>query len=131
MKKWRPYLLGRPFVIKTNQYSLKYLEQKVGTLAQQKWISKLLGYAFIVEYKQGRENVVVDTLSRRQCEAAVIPPSDLAQSEALVLAASGSCNSDACDASTGTLCNISFPTLSWLSELKSSYDSDTKLKAIL
>ena len=57
MKKWRPYLLGRPFVIKTYHQSLKYLlEQKIGTLAQQKWITKLLGYAFIVEYKHGKEN---------------------------------------------------------------------------
>jgi len=23
--KWRPYLLGRPFIIKTNQQSLKYI----------------------------------------------------------------------------------------------------------
>ena len=57
VKKWRPYLLGRPFVIKTYHQSLKYLlEQKIGTLAQQKWITKLLGYAFIVEYKHGKEN---------------------------------------------------------------------------
>ena len=35
VKKWRPYLLGRPFVIKTDHHGLKYLlEQKVGTLAQ-------------------------------------------------------------------------------------------------
>ena len=52
VKKWRPYLLGRPFVIKTDNQSLKYLlKQRVGTSAQQRWITKLLGYAFIVEYK--------------------------------------------------------------------------------
>ena len=39
VKKWRPYLLGRPFIIKTNHHSLEYLlEQRVGTTAQQKWI---------------------------------------------------------------------------------------------
>ena len=34
VKKWRPYLLGRPFVIKTNHQSLKYLlKQRMGTPA--------------------------------------------------------------------------------------------------
>ena len=48
VKKWRPYLLGRPFVIKTNHQSLKYLlEHKIGTPTQQKWITKLFAYAFI------------------------------------------------------------------------------------
>ena len=58
--------MGRPFTIKTDQQSLKYLlEQKIGTLAQQKWFAKLLGYAFVVEYKKGNDNVVVDALSRK------------------------------------------------------------------
>ena len=87
VKKWRPYLLERLFVIKTEHHSLKYLlEQRVGTPAQQKWISKLLGYAFIVEYKQGKKNVVFDALSRRQCDDVNVPCSDFAQSESFVLA---------------------------------------------
>ena len=66
MRKWRPYLVGRPFIIKTDQQSLKYLlHQRVGTPLQQKWLSKLMGYAFVVEYKKGSENVVADALSRR------------------------------------------------------------------
>lgn len=63
--KWRHYLLEHTFVIRTDQQALKYLlEQKIGTPAQQKWISKLLGYDFSVEYKRGRENRVADALSR-------------------------------------------------------------------
>jgi hypothetical protein len=66
IQKWRPYLLGKPFVVRTNQQSLKFLlEQKVGTPFQQKWIMKLLGYDFVVEYKKGVENRVVDALSRK------------------------------------------------------------------
>ena len=43
----------------------KILEQRVGTPTQQKWITKLLGYSFLVEYKKGKENKATDTLSRR------------------------------------------------------------------
>nr|XP_023879731.1 uncharacterized protein LOC111992135 [Quercus suber] len=66
VKKWRPYLLGRPFIVRTDHQSLKFLlEQRIATPAQQKWLAKLLGYAFIVEYKKGIENKVADALSRR------------------------------------------------------------------
>ena len=52
--RWRPYLLGRPFVIKTDHQSLKYiLEQRIATLAQQKLLAKLLGYLFVVSIKRG------------------------------------------------------------------------------
>ena len=67
IKKLRPYLFTTIFTIKTNQQSLKYiLEQRVGTPMQQKWISKLLGYHFVVEYKQSKENKVVDALLRKE-----------------------------------------------------------------
>ena len=59
-------VVRRTFVIKTDHQSLKYLlDQRVGTLAHQRWITKLLEYAFILEYKKSKENLVIDTLSRR------------------------------------------------------------------
>ena len=64
--RWRPYLLGRSFVIKTDQQSLKYiLEQRIATPAQQKGLAKLVGYLFVVEYKKGCDNRVADALSRK------------------------------------------------------------------
>ena len=66
VKKWRPYLLGRPFIVRIDHQSLKFLlEQRIATLAQQKWLAKLLGHAFIVEYKKGVENKVANALSKR------------------------------------------------------------------
>lgn len=60
-------MVGRAFVIKTDQQALKFLlEQRVGTPAQQKWISNLMGYSFVVEYNKGKDNRVADALSRRE-----------------------------------------------------------------
>lgn len=48
--KWRPYLLGGTFKVKTDQQIFKHLlDQRVGISMQQKWVFKLLGYNFVVE----------------------------------------------------------------------------------
>ena len=46
--------------------SLKYfLEQRVATLEQQKWVAKLLGYDYEIIYRPGRDNLAAVALSRR------------------------------------------------------------------
>jgi hypothetical protein len=62
---WRPYLLGKFFQIKTNHLSLKHFMQKhPSSPEQQKWVNKLFGYDYEIIYKKGKDNVVVDTLSK-------------------------------------------------------------------
>jgi hypothetical protein len=63
---WHPYLLGQRFQIKTDHQSLKYfLEQHISSPEQQKWVTKIFGYDYEIIYNKGKENVVVDALSRK------------------------------------------------------------------
>ena len=65
VEKWRPYLLGIHFIIKTDHFSSKYLmEQKITSVFQCKWLSKLMGYDYEVCYKKGKQNVVANGLSK-------------------------------------------------------------------
>ena len=64
--KWRHYLVGNHFIIRTDHQSLKYLlDQKLNTTIQHKWMTKLLGLDYKIEYKKGVDNRVADALSRR------------------------------------------------------------------
>jgi hypothetical protein len=57
-------LLGNKFIIRKIQKSLRHLlEQTITTEAQQKWLVKLLGYDFTIEYKRGVENSAAESLS--------------------------------------------------------------------
>jgi len=82
LKKWQPYLMGRHFKVKTDHDSLKYfLEQRLSSEEQQKWVTKMLGYDFEIIYKKGKQNVVADALSRKDedveallCTISIIQP---------------------------------------------------------
>jgi hypothetical protein len=63
--KFRHYLLGHKFVIRTNQKSLRSLmDQSLQTPEQQAWLHKFIRYDFTIEYKPGKDNVAADALSR-------------------------------------------------------------------
>jgi hypothetical protein len=69
VRHWRPYLWGQHFLIRTDHYSLKFLlDQRLSTVPQHQWISKLFGFDFTMEYRLGRLNTVADALSRRDSE---------------------------------------------------------------
>ena len=75
VRHWRPYLWGRAFVVRTDHYGLKYmLDQRLSTIPQHQWISKLFGFDFRVEYHPGRLNTVPDSLSCRDGDEPLLVP---------------------------------------------------------
>ena len=64
--KFRQYLVGNKFVVKTDYNSLRYfLTQKDLNERKQKWVSKVQAFEFDIEYVKGNNNVVANALSRR------------------------------------------------------------------
>jgi hypothetical protein len=70
---WWPYIWGRPFTVRTDHYSLKFLlDQHLSTILQHTWVSKLFGYDLMLEYRLGKLNGAADVLSRRAEEVAAV-----------------------------------------------------------
>ena len=71
--KWLSYLIGWRFRIRTDHRSLKYLlEQRITTIDQQRWIAKLMGFDYEIEYRPSCDNKAADALSRLHGELAAI-----------------------------------------------------------
>ena len=65
IQKWRPYLLGNHLWINIDYQSLKYfLKEWVSSPTQQQWVRKFMVYDYEITYKKGKDNLVVDALSR-------------------------------------------------------------------
>ena len=62
---WQHYLWPREFVIHTDHESLKHLKGQ-GKLNQRhvRWLEYIETFPYVIRYKQGKENIIVDTLSR-------------------------------------------------------------------
>jgi hypothetical protein len=66
LTKFRQYLVGNKFVVKTYHNSLKYfLVKKDLSERQQKWVTKVQAFDFDIEYVKGKKNIVAYALSRR------------------------------------------------------------------
>jgi hypothetical protein len=64
--KWRHYLMGRIFELRTDHHGLKYLFEKPTLNARQRrWLEFMCEYKFDIKYIKGKENKVVDALSKK------------------------------------------------------------------
>ena len=62
---WQHHLIGRKFVLMTDNKGLKYLLDQPNLNARQaRWLNFLSEYDFEIQKIKGKENKVVDTLSR-------------------------------------------------------------------
>ena len=103
VSKWRHYLEGGTFVIKTDHESLKHLlEQKLTTSIQKKRLTKLLGLDYTIQYRSGKTNKVADALSRQFEEEAQLQ---------------------------GLTSTIIIP--EWVKELEQSYEGDKAIKDMI
>jgi hypothetical protein len=66
LRKWRHYLMGKNFELRTDHNGLKYLfDQRTLNARQSRWLEFLSEYDFDIKHIKGKENKVVDALSRR------------------------------------------------------------------
>ncbi|XP_058006772.1 uncharacterized protein LOC131182140 [Hevea brasiliensis] len=66
LETWQHYLWPKEFVIHSDHGSLKYLKgQNKLNKRHAKWSEFIEGFPYVIQYKQGKENVVADALSRR------------------------------------------------------------------
>jgi hypothetical protein len=73
VQHWWPYIWGRTFTVRTDHYILKFLlDQRLSTIPQHMWVSKLFGYDLMVEYTLGKLNGAADALSHREEDIAVV-----------------------------------------------------------
>jgi hypothetical protein len=66
LQTWQHYLWSKEFVIHSDHESLKYLKGQSNLNKQHaKWIEFMESFPYIIKHKIGKDNVIVDALSRR------------------------------------------------------------------
>ena len=75
LQKWKAYLLGKPFVIRTDHKACTYYQNKSGaklSLRETRWLDTVSQFDCTFEHVEGKSNVVPDALSRGALVSAVI-----------------------------------------------------------
>jgi hypothetical protein len=66
LNMWSHYLMGKRFELRAYQSGLKYLfEEPTLNARKMRWLEFLSEYNFDIKYIKGKENKVIDALSRR------------------------------------------------------------------
>jgi hypothetical protein len=66
LRKWRHYLMGKRFELRTCHIGLKYLfDQSTLNSRQSRWMEFLCEYDFDINHIKGKENKVANALNRR------------------------------------------------------------------
>jgi hypothetical protein len=66
LRKWRHYLMGKRFELRTDHISLKYLfDQPNLNVRKIRWLENLCEYDFDIKHIKGKENKVADSLSKK------------------------------------------------------------------
>ena len=67
-KLYRQYLLGRPFVLRTDHAALQWLQRTPEPIGQQgRWLERLAEFDYQIVHRPGRKHGNADALSRRPC----------------------------------------------------------------
>jgi transposase InsO family protein len=68
LKHFRQYLLGKPFLVRTDHAALQWLRRTPQPIGQQsRWLEVLEEFDFTVEHRPGSKHANADALSRRPC----------------------------------------------------------------
>jgi hypothetical protein len=66
LRKWRHYLMGKSFELRTDHNGMKYLFDQPNLNARQsRWLEFVSEYDFDIKHIKGKENKVADALSRK------------------------------------------------------------------
>jgi hypothetical protein len=74
VNKWKHYLLGKETIIHTDHQSLYYLQEETNLQQYQhyRWMGFLQHFHFVIKYKKGTSNKVVDMIFRPPIVASII-----------------------------------------------------------